>query len=135
MHFKLEYTSPGALQELVKIERKFTTLHGKSRAMLNAAKFNWPWQHKIWPYSANQVIDLENIIVQPEHKATANELFYDGILEGMDSFHKFSEIAIVQDPVNIQSKLKNQRFPAIYLVPCQVSHQKCTYFLEPCDSM
>jgi hypothetical protein len=39
----------------------------------------------MWAYSANQATDLENIIVQPEHKATSYELFYDGNPEWMDS--------------------------------------------------
>jgi transposase InsO family protein len=40
MHFKFEYTAPGTPQQNGKIERKFATLYGMNRAMLNAAKFN-----------------------------------------------------------------------------------------------
>jgi hypothetical protein len=45
MHFKFEYTVPGTPQQNGKIEHKYVTPYGKSRAMLNAAKFNWPSQH------------------------------------------------------------------------------------------
>jgi hypothetical protein len=45
----------------------------------------------MWSYSAKQATDLENIIVQHEHKATAYELFYDSNPERMDSLHKFGE--------------------------------------------
>jgi hypothetical protein len=47
MHFKFEYTVPGTPQQNGKIEHKFATLCGKSCAMLNAAKFNWPLKHKM----------------------------------------------------------------------------------------
>jgi hypothetical protein len=104
MHVKFEYTAQGNPQQNGKIERKFATLYGKNRAMLNAAKFDWPSRHKMWAYSANQATDLANIIVQPEHKATAYELFY----EWMDSLHKFGEITSVRDPVKILSTLNNR---------------------------
>jgi hypothetical protein len=65
----------------------------------------------MWAYNANQATEIENIIVQPEHQATAYELFYDGNPEWMDSLHKFGEIAIVLDQEKIWSKLKNQGFP------------------------
>jgi hypothetical protein len=106
MQFKFEYTAPGTPQQ---------NGYGKSHTMLNAAKFNWPLQPKLWAYSTSQATDLENIIVQPEHKATAYELFYDGNPAWMDSLHKFGEIAVVRDPVKIWSKLKNQGFSAIYI--------------------
>jgi hypothetical protein len=89
----------------------------------------------MWAYSVNQATELENIIVQPEHEATAYVLFYDGNPEWMDSLHKFVEIAIVRDPVKMQTKLKIQGFPAIYLGPDKFHATKCAYFLKPCDSM
>ena len=107
MHFTIEYTAPGTPQQNGKIERKFATLYGKSRAMLNAAKFNWATRHRMWAYSANHATDLDNIIVQPGRHATAYELFYEKNPEWMDTLHKFGEIAIVRDPVRICSKLKN----------------------------
>jgi hypothetical protein len=77
MHFKFEYTAPGTPQKNGKIERKFATHYRKSRAMLNAATFNWPSRHKMWAYSANQATVLENITVKPEHTATALNFISD----------------------------------------------------------
>jgi transposase InsO family protein len=131
MHFKFEYTALENPQQNGKIERKFATLYGKSRAVLNAGKFNWPLRHKMWAYSANQATDLENIIVQPGQKATAYELFYDGNPEWLDSLHTFGEIAFVRDPVKIRSKLKNQGFPAIYLGPAKFHAKNVHNFWNP----
>jgi len=99
--------------------------------MLNASKFNWASRHKMWAYSANQATDLENIIVQPENKATAYELFYTKNPDWMDSLHKFGEISILRDPVRIRSKLKNRGFPAIYLGPAKHHAKNVHTFWNP----
>jgi hypothetical protein len=85
----------------------------------------------MWAYSTKQATDLENIIVQPEHKATAYKLFYHGNPEWIDSLHKFDEIAIVQDPVKIWSKLKNRGFPAIFLGPAKFHSKNEHTFWSP----
>jgi hypothetical protein len=85
----------------------------------------------MWAYSANEATDLENIIVQPEHKATAYERFYDANPEWMDTLHKFGEIAIVQDPVKNLSKLKNREFPAIFLGPAKFHTKNVHTFWSP----
>jgi hypothetical protein len=49
----------------------------------------------------------------------------------MDSLQKFGEIAIVRDPVKIWSKLKNQRFPAIYLGSAKLHAKNVHTFWNP----
>jgi hypothetical protein len=58
-------------------------------------------------------------------------LFYDGNPEWMDSLHKFGETAIVRDPVDIRSKLKNQGLPAIYLGPAKFHTKILHTFWNP----
>jgi transposase InsO family protein len=48
-----EFTAPYTPQQNGKIERKFTTLWGKVRTMLIAAKLTWILWHKLWAQSAN----------------------------------------------------------------------------------
>jgi hypothetical protein len=49
---KFEFTPPNSPQQNGRIERKFATLNGKCRAMLNAAEFNKEIRHKMWAYCA-----------------------------------------------------------------------------------
>jgi hypothetical protein len=51
VNIKFEYTTPDSPQQNGKIERKFATLHGKMRAMLNEAQFTWPLRRNMWAYA------------------------------------------------------------------------------------
>jgi transposase InsO family protein len=50
LNITFEYTAPGTPQQNGKIERKFATLNGKCRAMLNATEFNWDLRHRMWAH-------------------------------------------------------------------------------------
>jgi hypothetical protein len=59
----LEFTPPGTPQFNGRVERKFTTLYSRVRAILNGAGLPESLRGGIWPEAANQATDLENIYV------------------------------------------------------------------------
>ena len=73
---KFEFTAPYTPQQNGKIERKFATLYGKIRAMLNWARLTPYLRKKLWAQCANTATKLENIIVKNESRFTSYELFY-----------------------------------------------------------
>ena len=73
---RFEYTAPYTPQQNGKIERKFATLYGKIRSMLNWAKLPPQLRRRLWAQCANTATQLENIIVKAGTKQTSYELFY-----------------------------------------------------------
>ena len=63
LKIKFEYTAPHTPQQNGKIERKFATLYGKVRSMLNAAQLSEMLRRGLWAHCANKAAQLENIIV------------------------------------------------------------------------
>jgi hypothetical protein len=59
LNIKFEFTAPDTPQQNGKIERKFTTLWGKVRTMLNSAKLPWDLRNKLWAQCANLSTQLE----------------------------------------------------------------------------
>ncbi len=57
---KFEYTAPGTPQQNGRVERKFATMYGKVRAMLNDAKLTAALRKKLWAKAANTSTILEN---------------------------------------------------------------------------
>jgi hypothetical protein len=58
-----EYTGPGSPQYNGVVERKFATLYGKVRAMLNAANLPQEIRNGLWAEAAHTASDLENALV------------------------------------------------------------------------
>ena len=63
MGIKFEYTSPGSPQQNGKCERKFATLYGKVRSMLNGARLTPNLRHGLWIECAACATTEENILL------------------------------------------------------------------------
>jgi hypothetical protein len=123
---KFEYTAPASPQQNGKIERKFASLNGKVRAMLNHAEFTWPMRQSMWAYAALLATKLDNILILTDKQKTPYELFYGSNPKWVLHLHSFGEIAIVKNNKKIKSKLENKGFPAIYLGPAE-DHKEDVY--------
>jgi hypothetical protein len=60
-----EYTGPGTPQYNVVAERKFATLFGRVRTMLNAAKVTKDLHQGLWAECAKTATDIENMVATP----------------------------------------------------------------------
>ena len=112
---KFEFTAPNSPQQNGRIERKFATLNGKCRAMLNAAEFNKEIRHKMWAYCAYHATLLDNILIRKDTKETPWKMFYGTNPDHITNLLPFGNMCIVRKNAKIQSKLTNRGFPAIYL--------------------
>jgi hypothetical protein len=60
IHF--EYMGPGTPQYNGRVERKFATLYGRVRAMLNAVKATKVFGEGVWAEAAKTATDIENMV-------------------------------------------------------------------------
>ena len=114
-NIKFEYTAPYTPQQNGKIERKFATLWGKNRAILNEAKLSRYLRDKLWAQGAHMVTQLENIVVSKKDQESPYEKFYGNNPIWVKHMHMFGEIAIIKDERMIKSKLENRGFPAMFI--------------------
>jgi hypothetical protein len=77
------------------MERKFATLYGRVRTMLNAAKVTKELREGIWAEAAKTAGDIENMIINPNKPVAAYNMFY-GIKESkFKILHPFGKMAVV----------------------------------------
>jgi hypothetical protein len=96
------YTAPNTTQKNGKIERKFATLYGKIRSVLNAAGFSAFLFSRLWSYAAKCVIPLENTIVDSS-TMTASEKFTGSTPKWFKHLHTFGEIGVTYDNQKIKA--------------------------------
>lgn len=77
-----------------KIERKFATLYGKMRAMLNGAKLIPYFREKIWAQCAKLGTQLKNIISKGNGEISAHKEFYGYNPNWIKNLRTFGEIGI-----------------------------------------
>ena len=90
-----QFTAPYTPQQNVKIERKFQTLYGKIRSMLNWARLTERLRNKLWAHCADVTTTIENIIVKGNSEMSAHEIV-SGIAPDIFEYLKaFGELAMV----------------------------------------
>ena len=114
---QFEFTAPYSPQQNGKIERKFSTLWGKVRAMLNCAKLPWNIRNKVWAQCANHATKLENILMVSDFGTSPYELLHKEKPKWLNNLHTFGEIAIVHDGAKgkIRAKLQDKGLAAIFV--------------------
>jgi hypothetical protein len=73
---KFEFSGPRTPQRNVKVERKFQTLYGRIRVMLNGANLEGELRDKIWAECVMNVTYLSNIISTKSSFKSPSELLY-----------------------------------------------------------
>jgi hypothetical protein len=126
-----ELTAPDTPQQNGKIERKFATLNGKVRAMLNHAEFTWTLRNNMWSYCALLATKLDNLLVIAPTNQTPYNLFYGFTPKWIPYLQPFGTMAIVKHTDQIQAKLQNRGFPAIYLGPAEDHKEDVYNFWNP----
>jgi hypothetical protein len=131
LRVQFEYTAPDTPQQNGKIERKFATLYGKTRAMMNQAEFTWTLRHRMWAFCAFYATHLENILLHSNQNKTPYELFHGSLPPWLPHIQPFGSMAIVKTTNDIQSKLNNHGIPAIYLGPALDHADNVYIFCNP----
>ena len=115
LNINVEFTAPNTPQQNGKVERKFQTLYGKIRSMLNWARFPTDMRRRLWAQCAKAATLLENIILKSNSELTSYELFHGKASPHIDFLRTFGEVAMVHDAKKIQGKLKNKGKPCIFI--------------------
>jgi transposase InsO family protein len=92
---QFEYTAPGTPQLNGRVERKFATLYGRVRAMLNGARLTKELRNGLWTEAARTASDLENTLTTTGKPVAAYNQFFEKEFAGIRNAHPFGEIGIV----------------------------------------
>jgi hypothetical protein len=98
------------------VERKFATLFGRARSMLNRAKLSQSKRNELWAEAANTATMLDNITVSTNEKSSYQK-FYNKDPKWMRNLKRFGEIGIVTDHEHkkIRGKLDDRGFPCMFV--------------------
>jgi hypothetical protein len=124
---ELEFTAPGTPQQNGVVERKFATLFGRARSMLNNAGMNGKMREGLWAEAANTATLLENIVVHPGETKCPYEKFYGNLPNWMRYLRVFGEIGVVKEHGDIKGKLKNRGRLATFIGYPNSSHAGNVY--------
>ncbi|TAF30165.1 MAG: hypothetical protein EAZ68_23195, partial [Oscillatoriales cyanobacterium] len=108
LHYDFELTPTRSPEYNGKVERKFATLWGKVRSMLNGARLTMYLRKGLWAQCAKYVTDLENIIVKKNKTTTAADLFYGRLPPWINNLRTFGEIGAVGNLTELKAKLRNR---------------------------
>jgi Reverse transcriptase (RNA-dependent DNA polymerase) len=115
INISFEFTAPNTPQQNGQIERKFQTLYGKVRSMLNWGKFPKPLRSRLWAQCAKHATFLENVIYKPNLKSSSFEMLTGTKNQYIPFLKRFGEMAIVYDNKEIKSKLENKGKPSFFV--------------------
>ena len=110
-----EFTAPDTPQQNGRVERKFATLYGRVRAMLNRSRLPINARNKLWAECARTATDAENISVKVGKDMPPHKEFFGKVTKSVWSFRRFDEIGIAKKGPAIKSKITNPGVSALYL--------------------
>ena len=127
IHF--EFTAPDTPQQNGKIERKFATLYGRVRSMLNEARLPSQLRKGLWAEAARTASMISNILVTDNNPVPPHKLFYGSNARLTKNTRIFGEIGIVANvQQQFQSKMTNVETLACFWVILQI--MKWMYFVS-----
>ena len=117
---QFEYTAPGTPQQNGKVERKFATLFGRVRAMLNSAGFPEDLRKSLWAEAANTATMLDTFLISsPQDKMAFQQFFGKGVEDVkkiLKHAQKFGEMCVVNNnSKKLKNKLENRGVEMIWL--------------------
>ena len=112
---EFEFTAPNTPQQNGVVERKFATLYGRGRALLNKAGFNRKMRKGLWAEAARIATLLDSITVKPGETKCPYELFFGTLPNWARYLRTFGEVGIVKSSNPIQNKLDNKGQPCIFV--------------------
>ena len=111
-----EYSAPNSPQQNGRVERRFATLYGRVRSMLNAAKLSGVLRSGLWAECAQTATYLDNQDCETsDHKRPRYTEFYGFDDKSFRFIRRFGEMAIVKTGAELRNKLENRGIPALYL--------------------
>jgi hypothetical protein len=114
-------TAPYTPEENGMSERKYATLYGIIRTMLDSAKLPtslrqilWSLRQLLWAQCASHTTHLENIVCK-QNSSTASELFYGKNPPWIKRLNILGETGIGHDHKKIPGKLADHSTPCVFI--------------------
>jgi hypothetical protein len=104
---EFEYTAPNTPQQNGVAERKFATLFGRSRAMMNQAGFTKQKREELWTEAANTATDLANITLGTGKSTPPYTSFYAKDAPYAAHLRTFGEMGVTLQP-NVKTLKKSE---------------------------
>ena len=123
---EFEFTASNTPQQNGKVERKFATLYGRVRSMLNGADVPEEMRKKLWAECATTATFLENVTVRKDQEEPPLTIITGKQSKRIPYLRRFGEIGIVKQDDGMINKLHNKGTPAMF-VGYALSNPKDTY--------
>ena len=110
LNITFEYTSPGTPQYNGRVERKFATIYGRVRSMMEGAGFNRAWRGILWAEAAKTATYLDGLLmilgedISPMAKFYKNKKYRGDI----SILHTFGQMCVARKIQMKKSKIRNQ---------------------------
>jgi len=128
-----QYTAPNTPQQNGKVERKFATLYGRVRSMLNDAQVTQNLRHKLWAEAANTATLLDNLLVGADGQSPYQR-FHGSIPRFTKFLRVFGEVGMINYTGKaIKAKLENRARHGI-LVGYSLQHAGGVYRMYDCET-
>jgi hypothetical protein len=103
-----EYTAPNTQQHNGRGEKKFASLFGRMRSMLNGAKLTDSLRKGLWAECANCATVNENLSVSPTTETPSYERFFCEPSKLIWNLRTFGEMAVAATRLKIQAQILNK---------------------------
>ena len=111
-----KFTAPNTPQQNGRIERRFATLYGRIRAMLDRMGLDNPLKSRLWCEAASLETDYDGEVVRPNQLLTSFQKFFGkGVKSNVDVTKIFGEMIIVANQDEIKGKFAIQRKPCLWM--------------------
>jgi hypothetical protein len=101
---KFEYSGPCTPQRNGKVERKFQTMYGRIRAMMNDSEIDGEFRDGLWAECACTDTYYDNLIIKKNKKTSSIELMFENKDKGLRNLKKFGEMSVATTKNKIQEK-------------------------------
>jgi hypothetical protein len=91
---KFEYSGPRTPQRNGKVERKFQTLYGRIRAMMNDSEIDGELRDGLWAEYASTATYYDNLIINKDKKKSLIELMFKSRDKGLMNLKRFGEMCV-----------------------------------------
>ena len=122
-----EYTAVNTPQQNGRVERKFATLFGRVRAMLNCARLNGKIRNGLWAECGKTATHNDNLDCDNETGKTTHFNFWKKDCKGFKHMRTFGEVGIATDGQKIKGKLRNRGFGLFVFRSCLEPCRRCAW--------
>jgi hypothetical protein len=125
---KFEYSGPHTPQRNGKFERKFQTLYGRIRAMMNDSDIDGEFHDGLWAECTSTATYYDNLIINKDKKKSSIELMFKSRAKGLMNLERFGEMFVATTKNKVQGKLSDKGIVCVF-VGYAVNHADDVYRL------